>query len=62
VWEYDGEKWYQPSVEARPPARLYHSMTYDEAGSVVVLFGGLGKDGQYLDDTWEYDGSIWIQK
>jgi hypothetical protein len=37
-------------------------MIYDEARHVVVLFGGLGKDGQYLDDTWEYDGSIWIQK
>lgn len=62
VWEYDGEKWYRPSVMTLPPVRMYHAMIYDETRHVVVLFGGLGADGQYLDDTWEYDGNVWIQK
>lgn len=63
VWEYDGEKWYQPpSVDARPSSRLYHAMVYDEARGVVVLFGGFAADETYLNDTWEYDGVTWTQK
>jgi hypothetical protein len=61
MWEYDGEKWYQPSVAALPPVRLYHAMIYDEARGIVVLFGGFA-DGTYLNDTWEYDGLTWTQK
>ena len=39
VWEYDGEKWYRPSVMTMPPVRMYHAMIYDETRHVVVLFG-----------------------
>jgi hypothetical protein len=61
TWEYEGEKWYRPSVEALPPTRLYHAMVYDETRDVVVLFGGF-TDGTCLNDTWEYDGLTWTQK
>lgn len=61
TWEYDGEKWYQPSVASQPPSRLYHAMVYDEARGVVVLFGGFA-DETYLNDTWEYNGVTWTQK
>jgi hypothetical protein len=36
-------------------------MAYDEARSVVVLFGGSAFGGPYLNDTWEWDGSSWQQ-
>lgn len=42
-----------------PLARVMHTMAYDEERKVVVLFGGQGKDGHLLNDTWEYDGSAW---
>lgn len=62
TWEFDGEKWYQVELPLSPPARYGHAMTFDEARGVVVLFGGIGIDGNTLNDTWEYDGAIWTQK
>ena len=42
--------------------RSSHAMTYDTRRKVVVLFGGLDGDGSTLyNDTWEYDGTNWIQ-
>ena len=38
-------------------------MTYDAARRVVLLFGGMNRDGQgqpvYPDDLWSWDGSSW---
>jgi hypothetical protein len=34
-------------------------MIYDAADHDVVLFGGY--NGQYLGDTWTWDGSTWTQ-
>ncbi|KAA3659636.1 MAG: hypothetical protein DWQ04_21720 [Chloroflexi bacterium] len=45
-----------------PSARTGSRMIYDSKREVVVLFGGNEFDGKYFDDTWEYDGVIWIQK
>jgi hypothetical protein len=36
-------------------------MATDSNRGVVVLFGGYGGDGEYLDDTWEHDGTAWTQ-
>jgi hypothetical protein len=36
-------------------------MTYDSARGRVVLFGGLGATQGLLADTWEYDGTTWIE-
>ena len=35
-------------------------MAYDTARGRVVLFGGY--NGNYLDDTWEWDGTTWTQR
>jgi N-acetylneuraminic acid mutarotase len=44
-----------------PAARETHSMVYDEASGLMILFGGilLNVDGGYrpYDDTWAYDPS-----
>jgi hypothetical protein len=37
-------------------------MAYDAARGVVVLFGGKTADGDYLGDTWEWNGSVWAQR
>jgi hypothetical protein len=36
----------------------------DAAGEsgVNVLFGGLPRVGDALDDTWEWDGTTWTQR
>lgn len=41
-------------------ARYWHTMAYDSARGVVVLFGGF--DGGRRDDTWEWDGINWLKR
>ena len=36
-------------------------MAYDSDRDVVVLFGGQDASGNVLDDTWEWDGTTWLQ-
>ncbi|MBZ5638814.1 MAG: thrombospondin type 3 repeat-containing protein [Acidobacteriia bacterium] len=36
-------------------------MAYDSARRRIVLFGGAGPSGQGLADTWEWDGSTWVE-
>jgi hypothetical protein len=37
-------------------------MAWDPERQRVVLFGGLDSADQPLDDTWEWDGAIWVQR
>lgn len=62
TWEYDGNVWRLVEVRGSPPARYGHSMVYDTARGVVVLFGGVGSDGHTLNDTWEYNGATWVER
>ncbi len=48
------------SSPLRPPGRFGASMAYDSQRGRVVLFGGYG--GNWLADTWEWDGSTWSQQ
>ena len=65
TWEWDGTSWTEvmPSgANASPPARGDHALAYDSARGRVVLFGGVdGLDGNYLSDTWEWDGTSWTE-
>jgi hypothetical protein len=58
TWAWDGEEWVQ-LADTGPSARVTN-MVYDSARNVVVLFGGLGDDGDVFD-TWEWDGESWTQ-
>ena len=45
-----------------PPARMGHSLVYDEAKATLVLVGGVAADAEtLLADTWHFDGSTWSQ-
>ena len=62
TWEYDGTNWYQVSTATSPSPRSSHGMAYDSIREVIVLFGGRDGDGNPLNhDTWEYDGTNWVQ-
>jgi hypothetical protein len=52
--------WVQHQPTTRPLARTHHSMTYDIARGVTVLFGGSG--AQSFNDTWEWSGVDWTQR
>lgn len=63
--EWDGQNW---QTRPTPPAltgRLSVSLAYDAARARTVLFGGLGAGGVFgapLAETWEWDGTAWLQR
>lgn len=59
--EYNGFGWGTVSL-AGPSARFAHSMAYDARRGRTVLFGGRGGlFSPWSVDTWEWDGSTWVQ-
>jgi len=63
TWEFDGTAWTRRTTPVAPPPRVYHAMTYDPVRRRVVMFGGSTDFGSFdfLADTWEYDGTSWVQ-
>lgn len=65
TWEWDGTTWslrWASGTPQGPQQRVWHLMTYDSKRQRVVLFGGLlgvYPYKNYLEDTWEWDGSMW---
>jgi cysteine-rich repeat protein len=65
TWELDGTTWTQVQTAATPsPARSYMAMAYDPVRNVTVLYGGGSGDlpRTRYNDTWEYDGTNWVQR
>jgi hypothetical protein len=61
TWEWDGSSWLQTVSALNPPARSHHALAFDSTRGKTVLYGGLlGLAGAALDDTWEWDGSLWL--
>jgi Galactose oxidase, central domain len=46
-----------------PPGRTFHAAIYDPINDRLLIWGGKGVNGTWLDDTWEYGfgGSGWRQ-
>jgi hypothetical protein len=63
MWVWDGSTWIErtPQATPTPPGRGEHVMAYDSTRDRVVLFGGTGQSG-VLGDTWEWDGSTWLER
>jgi hypothetical protein len=62
TWEWDGAEWLQvtPGPDSRPGDRLTPGLAFDSARGVTVFHGG--DDGSfYYNDTWEFDGTTWVQ-
>ena len=64
TWEWDGNTWIlratATSPPYAPPYHLRHAMAYDSARGRVVLFGGYTFED--LADTWEWDGTTWVER
>ena len=41
---------------------MSHALAFDAARGRTVLFGGGNGAGATFDDTWEWDGSTWIER
>ncbi len=62
LWSWNGGAWQQlQPVGARPPSRSRHGLAYDPARHVLVLHGGIRDDGTSLADTWEWNGTSWLE-
>lgn len=61
TWTFDGKNWKKIRVTGAPPARAAAGAVYDSKLKQVVLFGGY--NGQYLSDTWLWNGatSTWTE-
>jgi len=69
LWKFDGTDWRSatgipasgPRLNTGIGARYGAAVTYDEARSQWVLFGG--SDGsRYLDDTWTFGAGAWTRQ
>jgi hypothetical protein len=54
--------WYKLSPATSPSPRNGTSLVYDPTTGTVVLFGGADANGNYLNDTWTWDGITWTQQ
>jgi hypothetical protein len=69
TWEWTGANWTQ-QADFGPDPRSEHALAFDDSRNRVVLFGGRtqkpgpagGVAPVYLADTWEWDGSRWLQR
>lgn len=65
TWEYDGAQWTRAVApnDGYLPARWLHASVFDSDRGKVVLFGGanITRATRY-SDTWEYDGTEWVEK
>ena len=63
TWEWDGLAWYLRATTGAPPARTDAGFSFDRVRGRAVLFGGRSDPGnQILGDTWEWDGTSWLQR
>jgi hypothetical protein len=63
TWRWDGSNWQQLTPTSAPGRRDSHSMVYDSARKVMVLFGG-ENSRRDLGDHWEWNGATgaWAQR
>ena len=63
VYRLSTNTWTNMSPPVSPPARQAHTMVYDSANQVVVLFGGWDASSGFLNDLWiySYATNTWTQ-
>ncbi len=63
TWEWNEKQstWKQLSPTNSPLKRKDAVIIYDPTLSKLILFGGTGKNGIVLSDTWSWNGITWEQ-
>jgi Galactose oxidase, central domain len=61
TWSYAHDRWTNLSgaLPVFPPPRGRAMMTYDASTGTVLLFGGIGVGGIYLNDLWGFKDGHW---
>ncbi len=60
VLSFEGQGWRR--IAATGPEMTMHGATYDARRKRLVTFGGIDGEGSPVDGTWEFDGTMWMQK
>ena len=56
TYDYDANTWTEVETPVSPPARLYHTLAWDELSNRMIMFGGVVKPYKPLfGDTWALD-------
>lgn len=62
TWKWTGVAWQMVLPTVRPSARGRAAVAFDAVRGRAVLFGGATNFGTVpLGDTWEFDGTNWLQ-
>jgi PKD repeat protein len=63
IYRLSTNQWTLMTPTVSPPASHQHTLSYDAANGVVVLFGGETSDGLSHNDVWIYDvpSNAWSQ-
>jgi hypothetical protein len=60
IYEFDGNEWKTfTTPDKRPATSIQASMVYDATLKKTVVYGGY--NGNYVDETWTWDGSKWAE-
>ena len=61
TWTWDGKVWTKIKIPAaqKPSARTSFAMAFDQDRGRIVLFGGKDIKTGIVNDTWEFDGTVW---
>jgi hypothetical protein len=70
TWEWDGTSWTQvckvaPCSTTTPAPREATGIAFDSVRARTVIFGGYGASAPNpngFDDSWEWDGTSWVQR
>ena len=64
TWEYNASSntWTEITPENSPPAMMRLRMAFDSNRNVTVLFGGQTDATSSSNETWEYNGSTWVER
>jgi len=54
--------WGPVSTSQVPPTREFGAMTFDSTRNRTILWGGGNSAFVNLNDTWEFDGTSWLQR
>jgi hypothetical protein len=63
TWTWDGCRWAQAKPATSPPGRSFGALAFDASSGKLILFGGGSANSDpFRNDTWTWDGSVWIEE
>jgi galactose oxidase-like protein len=61
TFEWDGAAWKAfTDIKTKPQFRRFAGMAYDASMKKTILYGGYD-DSNYIDSTWQWDGTSWSE-